>query len=81
MAVFSLCRQYPGLGEIGILPQVRQSQSWVRAHTLLDSRSQEALRWGWGVPLPPQVSFSHLLRVEVEPAGGGGLLQFVGAVH
>lgn len=33
-----------------------------------------------GVPLPLQVSFSHLLRVEVEPAAGGGLLQFVGAV-
>lgn len=30
--------------------------------------------------MPPQVSVSRLFRVEVEHAGGGGLLQFVGAV-
>lgn len=48
MAVFSLCRQYPGLGEIKDLAPGPAVTELGLEPTLLDSRSQEALRWGWG---------------------------------
>ena len=45
--------------------------------TLLDSRSQEALRGGGSLCL---LRSQFPVCLEVEHAGGGGLLQFVGAV-